>query len=369
MDKTPVELSLLASQALLKETNLTSKLDKIDHVIYANVIPSTTDTLYAGRHLGLKLGFPITTPGYSVNRLCGSGIQAIVDAANLARRGEAHAVLVSGAESMSMIPHLVYGSRFGTKYGPLPTVDMLTDALADKHANVPMGITAENLAEEYKISRAECDKFGMRSQENAFNAQKAGKLAGEIITVALKKGEISKDEGVREKTTLEDMAKLKPSFKKDGTVTPGTASGIVDGAASVLVATEEFCKREGLKPLAEILESTVVGVDPTKMGIGPAPAIKKLLQKSGLSLNNIDLIEINEAFAAQTLACVKDLSIDINKLNIWGGAIAVGHPLGATGVRISLTLARQLKETNGKLGIASACIGGGQGIALLLRNV
>jgi len=368
-DLSPVDLSLIASKALLKETNLANKLEKIDHVILGNVIPATTDTLYGGRHLALKLGLPIHTPAYSVNRLCGSGIQGIVDASHMIQRGEASAVLVSGTENMSLTPHLVYGSRFGTKYGSLTTVDMLLDALTDKYANCPMAITAENLAEEFKITRNDCDKFGMRSHENASAAYKNNKLQGEIAPVQLKKSELSVDEHMRLKTSLEDMAKLKASFKKDGTVTPGTASGVVDGAASVLIASEEFCQKEGLKPIAEIGEYTVVGVEPTKMGIGPSPAIKKLLAKTGLTLKQIDLIEINEAFAAQTLACVKDLGIDINKLNIWGGAIAIGHPLGASGVRITNTLARQLKDTNGKLGIASACIGGGQGIALLLKSV
>jgi len=301
--------------------------------------------------------------------LCGSGIQAIVDASHLIKRGEAACVLASGTENMSLIPHLVYGSRFGTKYGSLQTVDMLMDSLTDQYVKAPMAITAENLAVKYGISREECDKFGIRSHENTTKAYSKGYLQGEVASIPLKKGELSKDEHFRSSVSMEEMTKLKASFKKDGVVTAGTASGIVDGAASVLIASEEFCNKEGLKPLAEIIGYSVAGVEPTLMGIGPVPAIRDLLAKTGYELKQIDLIEINEAFAAQTLSCVKELGIDINKLNIWGGAIAIGHPLGASGVRISLTLARQLRETKGKLGIASACIGGGQGIAILLKSV
>jgi acetyl-CoA C-acetyltransferase/acetyl-CoA acyltransferase 2 len=333
------------------------------------VLPSTTDTLYAARHVALKVGAKQETPAYNVNRLCGSGIQAIVDATHLIKRGEAQCVIAGGTENMSLTPHLTYGARFGTKYGAYQVVDMLSDSLADKHANCPMAITAETLATKYNITRDDCDKFGMRSHELASKASKANHLAGELLSIQLKKSTLQADEGVRDKVTPEDMQKLKPSFKKDGVVTPGTASGIVDGAASVMIASESFVQKNNLKPLAEIGDYTVVGVDPTIMGIGPVPAIRKLFEKTGLNMSNIDLIEINEAFAAQTLACVKELGIDVNKLNIWGGAISIGHPLGASGARISLTLARQLQQTNGKLGIASACIGGGQGIALLLKSV
>jgi len=366
-DISPVELAVLASKAVLDETKISSK--KIDHSIFANVCPSTTDTVYGGRHVLLKIGGKNETPAYNVNRLCGSGLQAIIDAANYIRRGEASLVLATGVENMSMIPHLVYGSRFGTRFGPLQTVDMLMDSLTDKHAGCAMAITAENLATDFKITREECDKFAFQSQTRAAKAYKEGLLQPEIVKVSLKKKEVVADEHVRKEVTLEELSKLKATFLEGGTVTAGTASGIVDGAGAVLIASEEFCQREGLTPLAEIGESAVVGVDPTRMGIGPSPAIKKLFQKTGLSLKDIDLIEINEAFAAQTLACVKDLGLDQAKLNIWGGAIAIGHPLGATGIRLALTLSRQLKHTKTKNGIASACIGGGQGIALHLKAV
>lgn len=367
MDITPVELGVIASNAVLAETGVDPK--KIDHVIFANVVPTTTDTIYASRHIALKIGAKVETPAYNVNRLCGSGLQAIIDAANYIRRAEADCVLAAGAENMSMIPHLVYGSRFGTRFGPLQTVDLLMDSLTDKHSGTPMGITAENLAEDFKISRDECNRFSKQSHDRADAAYRNNLLTGEIVEIPGKKKATTKDEQIREGVTLEEMEKLKPSFKKDGTVTAGTASGIVDGAASVLVASEGFCQKNNLIPLAEIGHSTVIGVDPTRMGIGPSPAIKMLLKKIGATINDIDLVEINEAFAAQTLACLKDLSLDQSKVNIWGGAIAIGHPLGASGVRISLTLARQLKHTKGKMGIASACIGGGQGIALQLKAV
>jgi len=365
-DITPVELAVLSANAALKEAKITDP-SKLDHVIFANVLPSTTDTLYGGRHVALKIGAPVTTPAYSVNRLCGSGFQAIIDAVNMIQRGDAKCVLATGAENMSMAPHLVYGGRFGTKYGALQTGDMLLDALTDKHGNCPMGITAENLATKFNITRDDADKFGLRSHNLTAAAYKNQKLQGEIVPVTLKKGELTQDENVRYNASLADMQKLRSSFKKDGTVTPGTASGIVDGGCSVLVASESFCIKEGITPLAEIGESAVIGVEPSLMGIGPSPAIKMLFAKTGLTLKDIDLIEINEAFTAQTLAVVKDLGLDVDRLNIWGGATAIGHPLGASGLRLATTLSRQLKDTNTKIGIASACIGGGQGIALLLR--
>jgi acetyl-CoA acyltransferase 2 len=363
---TPVDLSVLCSKELLSTNNI--KPETIDHVILGNVVPSSTDTMYGGRHLGLKLGIPLESPGYVVNRLCGSGIQAIMDAVRLIKLDEASCVLVSGTENMSMIPHLVYGSRFGTKYGPLKTVDMLNDALSDQFAKVSMGETAENLGQKYSITRDMCDEFAYLSHAKAAKAYKDNLLQGEICKVNTGKEEIAMDEHLRTDASVADMQKLKPSFKKDGVVTPATASGIVDGAASVIIASEAYVQKHGLKPIAEIIDGMVIGVEPTCMGIGPAPAIKKLLEKTKTQLKEIDLVEINEAFAAQTLACAKDLELDQSRLNIWGGAVALGHPLAASGVRISYTLARQLKHQGAKLGIASACIGGGQGIALMIKS-
>ena len=367
MDITPVDLAVACSKALLSDQNLAP--DQIDQVILGNVVPSTTDTMYGGRHLALKLGCPIEVAGIVINRLCGSGIEAILEASRLIKLGEASCVLASGTENMSMVPHLTYGARFGTKYGSLKSVDMLLDALTDAYCQTPMGITAENLAKKYSLTRQECDEYSLSSHVKAAKAYADGHFKDEIAAIELKRGVCDKDEHLRPNASLEDMTKLRSSFIKDGVVTPASASGIVDGAASVLVASESFVKKHNLKPLARIVDGAVVGVDPSIMGIGPVPSIKKILTKQGLTVKDLDLVEINEAFASQTLACVKELELDQSKLNIWGGAIALGHPLGASGTRISLTLARQLKAKGLKRGIASACIGGGQGIAVLLESV
>lgn len=364
---TPVDLALTCSSALLQTLKI--KPEQVDHVIFANVAPSTTDTMYAGRHLALKLGMPIHTPGYVVNRLCGSGIQVILDAVRQIKLSESQCVLAAGSENMSLMPHLVYGSRFGTKYGSLETVDMLMDTLTDKYTGIPMAMTAEKLAENNKISREQVDTYSYESHKKAITAFEAGYFKDEIVPINEGRIHCEKDEHIRFDVNLEDLKGLKPAFKKDGVVTPATASGIVDGAASVIIASEDFVKENNLQPLCEILDGDVVGVDPSIMGIGPVPAIKNLIQRNNLNLKDIDLIEINEAFAAQVMACGQDLELDFEKLNVWGGAVAIGHPLGATGTRISLTLARQLNILKKDLGIASACIGGGQGISLLLKRV
>lgn len=366
--KTPVELAVIASEKLVESSGINPK--QIDHVILGNVVPSSTDTMYAGRHVALKLGCRTETPGYNVNRLCGSGIQAIMDGVRLIKLNEARCVLAVGVENMSMVPHLTYGGRFGTKYGSLKNVDMLLDALTDKHAGLPMGATAEKLAQNFSITREECDQLSLSSHQKANAAYEQGLFDDEIISIDVGRGKIiTKDEHLRESIAAEDLAKLRPSFDKNGVVTAGNASGIVDGAAAVLIASEQFIKEHNLAPLAEIIDGAVVGVDPSIMGIGPVPAIRELCERNGLKLDDIDLFEINEAFASQTLSCLKELKIDASKVNIWGGAIALGHPLGATGTRIGLTLARQMQLHKSQYGIASACIGGGQGISLLLKQV
>lgn len=363
---TPVDLAVICSKSLIDELNL--KSDQIDHVVFANVAASTTDTMYAGRHLALKLGMPQETPGYVVNRLCGSGIQVILDAVRQIKLGESECVLAAGAENMSLMPHLVYGSRFGTKYGSLETVDMLMDTLTDKFTGIPMAITAEKLAENNKISREQVDEYSYQSHLKAIDAYSKGFFKDEIVPIDEGRVKCDKDEHIRFDVDKQAFSGLKSSFQKDGVVTPGTASGIVDGAASVIVASEDFVKANNLQPLCEILDGHVVGVDPTIMGIGPVPAINRLLEKNNLKISDIDLIEINEAFAAQVMACGQDLELNFDNLNVWGGAVAIGHPLGATGTRISLTLARQLNLLDKEIGVASACIGGGQGISLLLKR-
>jgi len=364
---TPVDLSVCAGKGALESSGVNP--EDIDHVILGNVLPSSTDTLYGARHVGLKIGVPMEKPAYLLNRLCGSGIQSILDAVRLIRLGEAGCVLAGGTENMSMAPHAVYGGRFGTKYGALQTVDFLLDSLTDKHSGCPMGITAENLAEKYSLTRKECEVYSANSHKKYLAAQAAGNFKEEITPFELKRGTLEIDEHPREDINIEGMAKLRTSFKKEGTVTPATASGIVDGSAMVVVASEEYCNKNGLTPLAEIVDGRVVGVDPTIMGIGPVPAINELLERNKKSIADIGLIEINEAFASQVISCQKELSIPDEKLNIWGGAVAIGHPLAATGTRISLTLARQLKANDIEFGIASACIGGGQGISVLLKSV
>lgn len=364
---TPVDLAVYATKALLEETKINP--ETLDQVIFANVIPSTPDTLYAGRHLALKSGLKLTTPGIVVNRLCGSGIQTLIDAARLIRCQEAEAILVAGAENLSMAPHLVYGSRFGTKYGSLKTQDLLLDTLTDQLNQTPMGITAENLAVDYKVTKAESDEYAYHSHLKALKAYEQNLLQPEITPIKQDRINCTRDEHLREDVSLEQMQKLKPTFKKDGTVTAGSASGIVDGASAMIIASEAYVTKYALKPLAEIIDGQVVGVEPTKMGIGPVPAIKQLLERQKKTIQDIDLFEINEAFAPQVIACQRALEIPMERLNIWGGAVALGHPLGATGIKITLTLARQLQHLNKDWGVSSACIGGGQGIALLIKRV
>lgn len=366
-DIQPVELSLFAAKALITDINLSP--DCLDQVIFSNVIPSTPDTLYAGRHLGLKLGMKQETTGLVINRLCGSGIQALIDGCRLIKTNEAQALMIAGSENMSLAPHLTYGGRFGTKYGGLKNSDLLLETLTDKYIQLPMGQTAENLALEYNISKDESDHFSYKSHLKANSAYDKGLIQPEIVAVKLENEDCYEDEHLRKDISLKEIQKLKPTFKKDGIVTPGSASGIVDGACAIVIASEKFVKKHKLSPIAEIISGEVIGVDPAKMGIGPVPATRNLLKKCNLSIDSIDLFEINEAFAPQVVACQKELNIPDDRLNVWGGAIAMGHPLGATGLKITLTLARQLQHYKKLFGISSACIGGGQGIALLIKRV
>ena len=366
-DIKPVDLATYAAKSLISDTGINP--EHIDQVILGNVVTSSTDTMYGGRHLALKVGCGEDTPGITINRLCGSGIQSILDAVRLIKLDEANCVLAGGTENMSMVPHLTYGGRFGTKYGELKNVDMLLDALTDQYTETPMGITAENLGKKFGITRGEADKFSFESHKKATKAYEEGLFADELVEIELRKGKCNKDEHLREGISLEDMSSLRSTFVKDGLVTAASASGIVDGAAMVLVASESFVEKNNLKPLAEIIDGEVVGVDPTIMGIGPSPAIQKLLKRNKIGLDDVDLFELNEAFAAQALSCAKDLGIPGEKLNVWGGAVALGHPLAASGTRITLTLARQLQHYNKDIGVASACIGGGQGIAILIKRL
>ena len=347
--------------------------EKFGHTIIAVTrATSSLDAHHAGRHVGLKVGLPVSAGGYMVNRLCGGSLQATINGAAMIHFGEAEYILTGGAESLSNCPHSMWGLRIGLGLGEGKIHDTLWDGLVDTYCNLGMGPTAEKLAEQYKITREESDIFALRSQTLTDAAQKDGFLAEEIVPVEYsfsrkEKAILSADETPRA-TTLEKLAGLKAAFVKDGQVTAGNACGLADGAAAVVIGSAAACERDGIEPLGELLAWAVVGVPPEIMGIGPAPAIKTVLERTGLTLDDIGVIEINEAFACQVLACCKDLDLDSDRVNTQGGSIALGHPLGATGARLTYSILLQMKRQNAKYGISSMCIGGGQGIAGLFRN-
>jgi acetyl-CoA acyltransferase 2 len=365
------DLGGLAVKALLQRTGC--EAGQVDHVVMGNALQTSSDAIYGARHVALKGGLPIETPAVTVNRICGSGIQSIVTGAQLIRLGEADTVVAGGIENMSQAPHVIRGARVGFKLGQGALEDLLMASLMDPFCGFYMAQTAENLAKEMSISRQEQDEYALRSQRAAAAAIEAGKLAEEIVPVVVKKGKketsVDTDDHVRPDTTMEGLAALRAAFSKDGTVTAGNASGIVDGAAAVLLARRSVAEARGWKALGRLVAWSYAGVEPRIMGIGPVPAIKSALAAAGMSLADMDLIEINEAFAAQYLACERQLGLDRDKVNVNGGAIALGHPLGATGTRITLTLLKELKRRGGGLGVASACIGGGQGIALIVETI
>jgi len=370
-DVSAIDLGAVAARGALEATRV--KPDEIDHTVIGNALQTSGDAIYGARHVALKAGVPFDRPALTVNRLCGSGIQSIVSGAQMIQLGEAQTCLVGGMESMSQAPHVIRGARSGFALGQGTLEDSLMVALLDTYCNTPMAGTAENLARKFEVSREEQDKYALRSQHEAKRALDAGYLAEEIVPVEVKtrKGtvQVDRDDHPRPETTIEILAKLKPAFAKDGFVTAGNASGIVDGAAALVIAGEEFVKQRDLKPMGRIVSWAYAGVEPEIMGIGPVPATRAALQKAGLSLNDMDLIEVNEAFAAQYLAVEKELGLDRNRTNVNGGAIALGHPLGATGTRLVLTLLHELQRRNGRYGLATACIGGGQGIAMIVERV
>ena len=347
---------------------------KVDNVVMGNVIQSHEGAPYLARHVALDAGVPIEAPALTLNRLCGSGLQAVVSCAQAMKLDESRVALAGGAESMSQAPYVSRKARFGIRFGSDTLVDSLSEALTDNRAGCGMGVTAENLAERYGITREDQDAFAARSHQRATQATESGRLEDEIVPVEIKtrKGmvEVKKDEHIREGATVESLSGLKPAFKREGgTVTAGNASGINDGAAAVVVASEEAVSDEGLTPMGRILGWGVAGVDPNVMGIGPVPASRLALKRAGLTVDDLDLIEINEAFAAQYLACEEELGLDREKVNVNGGAVAYGHPIGASGTRVLLTLLYELKRQNKKYGLASLCIGGGQGIAMVVESV
>ncbi len=363
-DLTATELGVVAVRAALERGGI--KPEEIDHVIFGNVLQTSADAVYLARHIGLKSGIPPSVPALAVNRLCGSGFQAIVSGAQLLFLQEASYVLAGGTENMSQAPHVIRGARWGIPLGEERMEDSLWSALTDSYCNLNMAETAENLASRYGITRKQADAFALESQMRTKSANEFARFNEEIVAVA---AVLDRDEHPRPNTTPKGLAELKPVFRKDGIVTAGNASGISDGAAAVVLTTAEKAEKRGVKPLARIVSWGIAGCDPSIMGIGPVPAIKIALEGAGLALDQIDLFEINEAFACQYLAVEKELGLDRKKINVNGGAIAIGHPLGATGVRLTVTLIFELRRRNARFGIASACIGGGQGIALLVERM
>tara|TARA_R110002126_G_scaffold75704_1_gene188818 strand:- start:5829 stop:7037 length:1209 start_codon:yes stop_codon:yes gene_type:complete len=370
-DISAIDLAAHAGKAALER----SKVDpeSIDHVVFGNVLQSSLDALYGARHMALKAGVPVPVPALTVNRLCGSGIQSIVSASQLIQLGEATTALAGGTENMSMAPYVMYGARQGFPFGKAPEMqDSLFASLYDPYADSYMAQTAEAIAKRLNITREQQDEYAFRSHQLGAAAVKEGRFAEEIapFTIKTRKGEvvIDSDDHIKPETTLEALSKLRAAFGKDGTVTGGNASGIVDGAAAVVVTTAERAKADGLNVLAQVRSWSYVGVDPKEMGIGPVPAIQQLLEKASLKTDDIDFYEINEAFSGQYLGCEKELGLNRDTCNVNGGAISLGHPLGATGTRLVLTLAMQLQRTGKRYGVASACIGGGQGIAILIEN-
>ena len=371
-DLSATDLGALAGRAALDRSGVDP--GAVGHVIFGNVLQTSADAVYLARHIGLRAGLPIETPAVTVNRLCGSGFEAVIQGAHRILLGEADVVLAGGTESMSQAPHVVRGARWGLRLGPSqPLEDPLWEALRDGYCGLAMAETAEKLAECYGLDRAAVDAYAARSQACAKAAWAAGTLADEVVPVMLKDRKTRQevawaaDEHMRPDTTVEGLAKLPPYFKKDGVVTAGNASGICDGAAALVVAGEPFARERGLRPLGRLVGWGVAGVDPSVMGIGPVPASRRALAHAGLGLEDMDLVEINEAFAAQYLAVERELGLDRERTNVDGGAVALGHPLGASGARITAHLLHALRRRGGRYGLGAACIGGGQGAAVVVE--
>src|ERR1700746_1975110 len=373
-DFTAQELGAVAAKGAIERAGIDPK--EFDHVVFRNAQQTSGDALYGARHVGLRAGLKIETPALTVNRLCGSGMQAIVNAAPMAQLREASGVLAGGMEAMSQAPFAIRG-RDGFSLAPGGKLeDSLMVALLDSYCGMNMANTAELYGSQQGITREMQDEFALRSQKCADEAYKAGRLQEELVPMPLRnpKGEptgesLTEDDHRRPQTTMEGLAKLRPAFGKNGTVTAGNASGIVDGAAAVVVMSMDEARKRSIEPLGRIVSWGIAGVEPKVMGRGPVPATKVALQKAGLSLDYIDLIEVNEAFAAQYLAVEKELGLDREKVNVNGGAIALGHPLGATGTRLVITLLYELRRRKKKYGLATACIGGGQGIAMIVESL
>jgi acetyl-CoA acetyltransferase family protein len=369
-DVSALDLGAHAARAALERSGVAPS--GVDEVVMGNVLQTSSDALYGARHVALRAGLPIEVPALTVNRLCGSGLQAVVSGAQAIRLGESRTALVGGMENMTQAPHVIRGARSGLRLGEGKLEDSLMTALLDTHCGLYMAQTSDNLARSRGITREQMDAYALRSQKAAAAARERGVFREEIVPVDAPQGRktvrVEEDDHLRPETTLEGLAALKPAFGKDGLVTAGNASGIVDGAAALVIAERAAAEKSGRKPLARIVSWAAVGVPPEVMGIGPVPASRKALEAAGLELGDVDLVEVNEAFAGQYLAVEKDLGLDREKTNVNGGAIALGHPLGATGARLLLTLALELRRRRGRYGLATACIGGGQGIAMVIES-
>ena len=373
-DISAIDLSVLASKAALERAGVQGT--DVAHAIFGNVLQTSADAAYFARHVALKSGCPNETSALTVNRLCGSGFQAVISGAQEIMLGDGDLCLTGGGESMSQAPHVARGIRFGTQLGASPVLeDTLWSALTDTVPNMKMGETAEKLAVQYKLDRASVDELALRSQQLARDAWAAGIFDDEVIGVQVKNPktrqmeEFRRDEHMRPETTAEGLARLKPVFNPSGVVTAGNASGIGDGAAALVITNAAFAKKRGLRPLARLVSWGIAGVDPSIMGIGPVPSSRIALKRAGLTLEQMDLVEVNEAFAPQTCAVAKELGIKRDRLNVHGGAIALSHPLGASGARITAHLVHSLRAQGKRYGLGTACVGGGQGVAVIIESL
>jgi acetyl-CoA acyltransferase 2 len=371
-DFSATDLGVFAAQGALEKAGVPAA--EVGHVVFGNALQTSADAIYLARHIGLRAGLPIDTPALTLNRLCGSGFQAIVSGAMEIMLGECEVALCGGTESMSQAPHVIRGARWGDqRLGPAGKFyeDLLWESLTDPFAGCSMAVTAENLADHYGIRREDVDAFALLSQQRAKAAWDAGHFAEELtpVTIKSRKGETQfmADEHMRPETTAESLGKLKPYFKEGGTVTAGNASGIGDGAAAVVIAGAEYARRNGLKPIGRLVSWGIAGVEPKHMGIGPVPSSRLALKKAGMELAEMDLVEVNEAFGSQYCAVEKELGLDRERTNVSGGAIAVSHPLGASGARITVHLLHELRRQGKRFGLGTACIGGGQGIAVVVE--
>ncbi|HTR03180.1 MAG TPA: thiolase family protein [Thermoanaerobaculia bacterium] len=369
-DVSAIDLGVHAAREALRRSG--TEPGEVDHAIFGNALQTSGDAIYGARHVALKSGIPQEVPALTVNRLCGSGFESIVQGAHRILLGEAKTVLAGGMENMTQAPHVIRGARKGLRLGQGQLEDSLMVALLDSYCGLYMAQTSDRVAARYGVSRAEQDAYALSSQQRAAAAWSACRLSEEVAPVEVRAGKktvrVERDDHLRPDSTLEGLAALPPSFGKDGSVTAGNASGIVDGAAAVVVTTAANAKSKNRKPLGRLVSWAVVGVAPELMGLGPAPAARAALAKAGLSIGDVALWEINEAFAGQILGVVRELGLDREKLNVNGGAIALGHPLAATGTRCTLTLLKEMRRRGVRYGVAGACIGGGQGIALVVES-